>query len=137
MNMNLKIGGLNAQYKVKYLIFQDMKVKYADRIYTVSEIKETGGITWYGIEDEPNHIDWVHDVEIVDTREDIMKEAVVEKYGNDTCRAAEHFMKGMEYAFDYALQEAKHVIIEHFGVDDKYADEVDDLFNQLDERLGR
>lgn len=46
-----------------------MKVKYANRIYTVSDIKETGGITWYGIEDEPNHIDWVHDVEIIEEDE--------------------------------------------------------------------
>ena len=114
-----------------------MKVKYADRIYNVVTTSNYGGMTWYGIEDEPGHIDWVHDVEIVDTREDIMKEAAVEQYGNDTCRVAEHFMKGMEYAFDYALQEAKHVIIEYFGIDDKYADEVEELFNRLDERLGR
>ena len=71
------------------------------------------------------------------TREDFFKEVAVEKFGNDTCRAAEHFMKGMEYALDYALQEAKSVVLEHFGIDDKYADEVEDLFNKLEERLGK
>ena len=35
------------------------KVKYAGREYNVLEIKENMGITWYGIEDEPNHIDYV------------------------------------------------------------------------------
>ena len=45
-------------------------------------------------------------------------------------------MKGMDYAFDYALQEARSVIIGHFGIDDKYADKVEDLFNQLEERIG-
>lgn len=124
-----------------------MKVKYADRIYTVSDIKETGGLTWYGIEDEPNHIDWVHDVEIVVTRDEIINEAK-----NDYMKAigaeprpdeprnnldvVDAYIRGAEYAFDYALQQAKQVIIEHFGVDDKYADMVEELFNRLDERLG-
>lgn len=46
------------------------------------------------------------------------------------------YIRGAEFAFDYALQEAKSVVLEHFGIDDKYADEVEDLFNQLEERLG-
>lgn len=47
------------------------------------------------------------------------------------------YIKGAEFAFDYALQEAKTVVLGHFGIEDKYADEVEDLFNQLDERLGK
>jgi len=47
------------------------------------------------------------------------------------------YIRGAEYAFDYALQEAKSVVLEHFGIEDKYADEVEDLFNQLEERLGK
>jgi len=35
------------------------KIKYAGREYNVLEIKENMGIIWYGIEDEPNHIDYV------------------------------------------------------------------------------
>lgn len=46
-----------------------MRVKYADRIYDVIETRVSGGMTWYGIEDEPNHIDWVHDVEIIEEDE--------------------------------------------------------------------
>ena len=46
-----------------------MKVKYADRIYDVIETRVSGGMMWYGIEDEPNHIDWVHEVEIIEEDE--------------------------------------------------------------------
>ena len=35
------------------------KVKYAGSEYNVLEIKEIAGVTYYGIEDEPNHIDYV------------------------------------------------------------------------------
>lgn len=47
------------------------------------------------------------------------------------------YIRGAEFAFDYALQEAKSVVLEHFGIEDKYADEVENLFNQLEERLGK
>jgi len=46
-----------------------MKVKYADRIYNVVTTSNYGGMTWYGIEDEPGHIDWVHEVEIIEEDE--------------------------------------------------------------------
>lgn len=43
-----------------------MKIKYANRIYDVVETKELpGGLTVYGIEDEPGYIDYVRNVEIV------------------------------------------------------------------------
>lgn len=35
------------------------RVKYAGSEYNVLEIKEIGGITFYGIYDEPNHIDFI------------------------------------------------------------------------------
>mgnify|MGYP006992109972 CR=1 FL=1 len=35
------------------------KVRYAGSEYNVSEIKDIAGVTFYGIEDEPNHIDYV------------------------------------------------------------------------------
>ena len=35
------------------------KVKYAGGEYNVFETKELAGVTFYGIEDEPNHIDYV------------------------------------------------------------------------------
>lgn len=50
---------------------------------------------------------------------------------------ADALRRGAEWAFDYALQEAKSVVLEHFGIEDKYADEVEDLFNKLEERLGK
>lgn len=43
------------------------KVKIADREYNVIEIKVSAGVTFYGIEDEPNHIDYIlaNDCEII------------------------------------------------------------------------
>lgn len=43
------------------------KVKYAGSEYNVLEIKESAGVKFYGIEDEPNHIDYVlsDDCEII------------------------------------------------------------------------
>ena len=38
---------------------QKFKVKYADGEYNVLEVKDIFGVTFYGIEDEPNHIDYV------------------------------------------------------------------------------
>jgi hypothetical protein len=35
------------------------KVKYGGGEYNVFEIKDSAGVTFYGIEDEPNHIDYV------------------------------------------------------------------------------
>ena len=35
------------------------KVKYAGSEYNVLEVKDIAGVTYYGIEDEPNHIDYV------------------------------------------------------------------------------
>ena len=35
------------------------KVKYAGSEYNVFEVKDIAGVTFYGIEDEPNHIDYV------------------------------------------------------------------------------
>ena len=44
-----------------------MKVKFANKIY---EVKDTrilpGGVVQYAIEDEPGHIDWLTNAEIVD-----------------------------------------------------------------------
>ena len=38
---------------------QRFKVKYAGSEYNVLEVKDIAGVTFYGIEDEPNHIDYV------------------------------------------------------------------------------
>lgn len=44
-----------------------MKVKFAGRVYDVIETRTLpGGLVQYGIEDEPGHIDWLINVEIVD-----------------------------------------------------------------------
>ena len=43
-----------------------MKVKFANKIYEVLYTKEVAGKTLYAIEDEPNHIDWLVNVEVID-----------------------------------------------------------------------
>lgn len=44
-----------------------MKIKFANEIYDVVEIKELpGGVMMYGIEDEPGHIDWIPNAEVVE-----------------------------------------------------------------------
>lgn len=35
------------------------QIKFAGRWYTVHDTKSSLGITWYKIEDEPNHFDWI------------------------------------------------------------------------------
>lgn len=35
------------------------KIKYAGSEYNVLEVKDIAGVTYYGIEDEPNHIDYI------------------------------------------------------------------------------
>lgn len=42
-----------------------LKVKYGNKVYDVLFTKTEFGEIWYAIEDEPNHIDFVHNVEIV------------------------------------------------------------------------
>lgn len=42
------------------------KVKFANKVYEVKDIRViAGGLVQYAIEDEPNHIDWVSNVEII------------------------------------------------------------------------
>jgi hypothetical protein len=43
-----------------------MKVKFADKVYEVLYTKEVAGKTMYAVEDEPNHIDWLVNVEVID-----------------------------------------------------------------------
>lgn len=47
-----------------------MKVKFANKIYEVLCSKEVAGKTIYAVEDEPNHIDWLVNVEVIDTEEE-------------------------------------------------------------------
>lgn len=49
------IENINTSNKVE----PKFKVKYAGSEYNVLKIKEIAGVTYYGIEDEPNHIDYV------------------------------------------------------------------------------
>ena len=44
------------------------KVKYAGSEYNVLKIRDIAGVLFYGIEDEPNHIDYVKAENCVITR---------------------------------------------------------------------
>ena len=50
-----------------------MKVKFANRIYEVLFTKKLAGLTMYAVEDEPNHIDWLINVEVVDAEKKELK----------------------------------------------------------------
>ena len=43
-----------------------MKVKFANKVFEVLYTMEVAGKTMYAVEDEPNHIDWLVNVEVVD-----------------------------------------------------------------------
>ena len=45
--------------KPVYKVEPKFKVKYAGSEYNVLNVKDIAGVTYYGIEDEPNHIDYV------------------------------------------------------------------------------
>lgn len=47
------------EQKITDKVEPKFKVKYAGNEYNVFEVKDIAGITFYGIEDEPNHIDYV------------------------------------------------------------------------------
>ena len=50
-----------------------MKVKIANKILEVLFTKEVAGQTMYAVEDEPNHIDWLINVEVVDAEKKELK----------------------------------------------------------------
>lgn len=50
-----------------------MKVKFANKVFEVLYTKEVEGLTMYAVEDEPNHIDWLINVEVIDTEKKELK----------------------------------------------------------------
>ena len=44
-----------------------MKIKYANKTYEVLYMKKLAGVTMYAVEDEPDHVDWLVNVEVVET----------------------------------------------------------------------
>jgi hypothetical protein len=56
-----------------------MKVKFSDKVYEVLYTKKVAGKTMYAVEDEPNHIDWLVNVEVINEKskdERIKKELI-------------------------------------------------------------
>lgn len=50
-----------------------MKVKFANKIFEVLYTKNVAGQTMYAVEDEPNHIDWLLNVEVVNAEKKELK----------------------------------------------------------------
>jgi hypothetical protein len=50
-----------------------MKVKFANKVFEVLYTMESAGLTMYAVEDEPNHIDWLTNVEVVDDEKKELK----------------------------------------------------------------
>jgi len=60
-----------------------MKVKFANKVFEVLYTMEAAGLTMYAVEDEPNHIDWLTNVEVVDADKKELKK-IEQKPVNDT-----------------------------------------------------
>ena len=50
-----------------------MKVKFSNKVFEVLYTMEAAGLTMYAVEDEPNHIDWLTNVEVVDSEKKELK----------------------------------------------------------------
>ena len=50
-----------------------MKVKFANKVFEVLYTKEVAGLTMYAVEDEPNHIDWLINVEVIDAEKKVLR----------------------------------------------------------------
>lgn len=50
-----------------------MKVKFANKVYEVLYTMKFLGKPIYAVEDEPNHIDWLVNVEVVDAEKKELK----------------------------------------------------------------
>ena len=66
-----------------------MKVKFANKIYEVLYSKEVAGKTVYAVEDEPNHVDWLVNVEVIDTDEESDDEIKKEIINYFKCQSRE------------------------------------------------
>lgn len=84
-----------------------MKVKFANRIYEVLFTKELAGLTMYAVEDEPNHIDWLINVEVVDAKKKELKKIEEEEYN------------GEDYGID-SLYHAQRILEKTLGKVDGY-----------------
>ena len=79
-----------------------MKVKFANRIYEVLYTKKLAGLTMYAVEDEPHHIDWLINVELVDVEKKEFKKIEDEEYN------------GEDYGID-GLWHAKNILEKTLG----------------------
>ena len=81
-----------------------MKVKFANKVFEVLYTIETAGLTMYAVEDEPNHIDWFTNVDVVDDEKERFENEIEIPYG----------------AKDSELQEATYYIPKgfHAEIDD-------------------
>ena len=67
-----------------------MKVKFANKVFEVLYTKKVAGLTMYAVEDEPNHIDWLINVEVIDAEKKELKKIVVPKFNVHDCVIKKH-----------------------------------------------
>ena len=92
-----------------------MKVKFANRIYEVLFTKELAGLTMYAVEDEPNHIDWLINVEVVDAEKKEPKK--IEQKPNDK---VEQRFKVKYAGSEYNVLEVKDIAgVTFYGIEDE------------------
>lgn len=78
-----------------------MKVKFANRIYEVLFTKELAGLTMYAVEDEPNHIDWLINVEVIDAEKKELKK-IEQKPAEWNEEMGKNCLDAIELLRDYA-----------------------------------
>lgn len=93
-----------------------MRVIFADKIYEVLYTKEIAGQTLYAVEDEPNHVDWLVNPEVVFEQQ---QEPTSDHWQDVRERAAIAAMQGLIFSkFDYFSE----IKISEEAI--KYADEL-------------
>lgn len=107
-----------------------MKVKYANKVFEVLYTKELAGQTMYAVEDEPNHIDWLVNVEVVDADKKELK-----KIEKNPAWSEED-----EYTLYETIQHLEELIridkAKHCGVDVQYYQRDIDWLKSLKQRIG-
>lgn len=107
-----------------------MKVKFANRIYEVLFTKELAGLTMYAVEDEPNHIDWLINVEVIDANKKELNK-IEQKLACAWSEEDEKRLKRAIHIFEDNLEN-----FENTGINDEIDESLISWLKSLKHRIG-
>ena len=87
-----------------------MKVKFANKVFEVLYTMEVAGKTMYAVEDEPNHIDWLVNVEVVDDEKKESDKSEQEPYPETLDKAIDLYY----YTYGNGREGFDHLSLEQF-----------------------